>query len=226
VDVTGFEPATPCLQSNATIIRKPFRITNSTEKSALKRAPSMWLGVSGCDLLLVGSLQKSLQPSLAAYVMKLTREQSQKLLRERGIWITEACDRCSQLLGSVRWTRRGEVGEWCSDVCRDGVNTKAQKESSKKCRECGVPLDGKRADSRFCNHTHQMRFSRKPRAAQKHENSRHTPIGKQGLTEAQNDGSMNTLARISAAVVEAPIEKSQLSETSGRARSVREATAL
>lgn len=54
--------------------------------------------------------------------MKLTREQSQKLLRERGIWITEACDKCGRLLGAVRWTRRGESGEWCSAVCRDGGN--------------------------------------------------------------------------------------------------------
>jgi len=53
--------------------------------------------------------------------MKLTQEQSQKLLRERGIWITEACDRCGKLLGSVRWTRKGEPGEWCSAACRDGI---------------------------------------------------------------------------------------------------------
>ncbi|MGH9690187.1 MAG: hypothetical protein ACRD4C_03655 [Candidatus Acidiferrales bacterium] len=53
--------------------------------------------------------------------MKLTREQSQKFLNERGIWITEACDKCGRLLGSVRWTRKGEPGEWCSAACRDGV---------------------------------------------------------------------------------------------------------
>ena len=54
--------------------------------------------------------------------MRLTREQSQKLLRERGIWITEACDKCGKLLGSVRWTRKGELGEWCSAECRDGIS--------------------------------------------------------------------------------------------------------
>ena len=52
--------------------------------------------------------------------MKLARGQSQELLRERGIWITEACDQCGKLLGSVRWTRRGELGEWCSRECRYG----------------------------------------------------------------------------------------------------------
>jgi hypothetical protein len=65
----------------------------------------------------------------------------------------------------------------------------------KRCLECGTPLDGKRADSRFCGHAHQMRFSRKSSAVEKPENSRHMPIGKQGLTDAQNSGSMNTLTR-------------------------------
>src|SRR5580692_10923044 len=58
--------------------------------------------------------------------MKLTREQSQKLLQERGIWITNACDKCGQLLGAVRWTRKGEPGEWCSAECRDGVKAKTK----------------------------------------------------------------------------------------------------
>jgi hypothetical protein len=34
--------------------------------------------------------------------MKLTNEQTQKLLCDFGIWITEACDKCGQLLGSSR----------------------------------------------------------------------------------------------------------------------------
>jgi hypothetical protein len=51
--------------------------------------------------------------------MRLTREQSQNLL-EHGLWIAAACDKCGKLLGPVRWTRRDEPGEWCSEVCRDG----------------------------------------------------------------------------------------------------------
>jgi hypothetical protein len=41
--------------------------------------------------------------------MRLTREQSQKLLRERGVWITEACDKCGKLLGSVRFVGHAEA---------------------------------------------------------------------------------------------------------------------
>jgi hypothetical protein len=61
VDVTGFEPATPCLQSNATLIRKAFRLATSQQESTLRHDRGMWPGVSGCDRLFVGSLQKSLQ---------------------------------------------------------------------------------------------------------------------------------------------------------------------
>jgi hypothetical protein len=53
--------------------------------------------------------------------MRLTTEQSEQLLGRHGIWITSACDQCGNLLGAVRWTRRGEGGEWCSELCRDGV---------------------------------------------------------------------------------------------------------
>lgn len=53
--------------------------------------------------------------------MRLTNAQSQHLLGQHGIWLTAACDRCGNLLGAIRWTLRGEPGEWCSALCRDGV---------------------------------------------------------------------------------------------------------
>jgi hypothetical protein len=53
--------------------------------------------------------------------MRLTHEQSRRLLEERGVLVTEACDRCGKLLGAVRWKRRSELGEWCSAACRDGI---------------------------------------------------------------------------------------------------------
>ena len=78
--------------------------------------------------------------------MKLSQEQRQELLRERGIWVTEACDRCRQLLGSVRYTFRGQKGEWCSELCRDGEESKIG-----ICRGCGASLKGKRRGAKWCN---------------------------------------------------------------------------
>ena len=40
-----------------------------------------------------------------------------------------------------------------------------------------------------------MRFNRKSRTCKKTRISANTPIGKQGLTEAENGGSMNTVTR-------------------------------
>jgi hypothetical protein len=53
--------------------------------------------------------------------MRLTQTHSDQILKRHGAWITAACDKCGNLLGAVRWTRRGEPGEWCSQFCRDGV---------------------------------------------------------------------------------------------------------
>jgi hypothetical protein len=123
--------------------------------------------------------------------MKLTRNQSQKLLHERGIWITEACDKCGRLLGFVRWNRRGEPGEWCSTECRDGIRV-FLKANTRCCRECGVSLDGKRSDSEFCSDVHRKRFA-KSATSQNRRFIAETPIGKQGLTKAENGKSTDTL---------------------------------
>jgi len=130
-------------------------------------------------------------------LMKLVKEQSQKLLRDHGIWVTEACDRCGQLLGAVRWSRKGEPGEWCSKSCRDGITAGVSKSNSKSCLECGVKLDGKRADAEFCSRTHMMRYRRRElsRTGQKREISGNTPIGRQGLTKGQDASWTDTLTR-------------------------------
>jgi hypothetical protein len=129
--------------------------------------------------------------------MKLSQEQSKRLLQERGIWITEACDKCGRLLGSVRWTRRGEPGEWCSAACRDEVSHGERKADSKTCRECGVALTGKRADSEFCDEAHSKRYRRREQSKTAHNREiiPDTPIGKQGPADAQNGGSTNTITR-------------------------------
>lgn len=48
----------------------------------------------------------------------LREELRRRLLEERGIYTAEVCDGCGQLLGSVRYTRLGEPGVWCSRECR------------------------------------------------------------------------------------------------------------
>jgi hypothetical protein len=78
--------------------------------------------------------------------MLLSIELRQQLQVDRGVYVTEACDRCGKLLGPVRFTFRGEVGAWCSKVCRDG-----NAHDSNSCRACGTPLGGKRRDAAFCS---------------------------------------------------------------------------
>jgi hypothetical protein len=48
--------------------------------------------------------------------MKLASEQAQKLLCDLGIWATDACDKCGQLLGSIRWMRGGERAGVAKDM--------------------------------------------------------------------------------------------------------------
>ena len=50
--------------------------------------------------------------------MMLREELRRRLLADRGVYVTEACDKCGQLLGAVRYTRRGEPGVFCSRNCR------------------------------------------------------------------------------------------------------------
>ena len=78
--------------------------------------------------------------------MKIAREQSQKIFREHGVWVNECCDECRNILGPVRYTHKGQPGEWCSLLCRDGVDRKAPG----LCQTCGSSLSGKRKGTRFC----------------------------------------------------------------------------
>ena len=129
--------------------------------------------------------------------MQLNRQQRQKPQNERGIWVTDACDKCGQLFGSVRWTRKDEPGEWCPQACRDGIAVSAPTSNSKGYFECGTRLDGKRVDADFCSRTHTMRHRRRElsRTGQKRGISDNTPIGREGLTHAQNGSWTDTLTR-------------------------------
>jgi hypothetical protein len=61
--------------------------------------------------------------------MQLTPEQQSQIRERYGVIANERCDACSQVLGWIRFTRRGEPGEFCSRKCRDGQErpAKAQK---------------------------------------------------------------------------------------------------
>jgi hypothetical protein len=50
--------------------------------------------------------------------MQISLTATYELLDRSGIWAREACDRCGQVLGAVRFTRRGDAGVWCSSACR------------------------------------------------------------------------------------------------------------
>ena len=57
--------------------------------------------------------------------MRLTAAQSWRIFEQHGCWVNEACDKCGQALGAVRYTRRGEDGVFCSRECRGIVEQPA-----------------------------------------------------------------------------------------------------
>jgi hypothetical protein len=84
--------------------------------------------------------------------MRLTVEQQAAVFAAYGIWVNEACDRCTRLLAEVRYTRKDMPETYCSRLCRDGVAR-----LKGRCDGCGVDLTGKRRGARWCSHTCQMR---------------------------------------------------------------------
>jgi len=58
--------------------------------------------------------------------MLLPIELRRQLQVDRNVYVMEVCDRCGQLLGPIRFTRRDDSGVWCSASCRGGVEA-AQK---------------------------------------------------------------------------------------------------
>lgn len=106
--------------------------------------------------------------------MRLTTEQSYALLEKHGCYVTEVCDKCGQILGPVRFTRRGESGVWCSRECRDG----AEAHAPGTCWTCGASLTGLRRGTKFCPDVCRVRFSRKSQTTQ---NSRNEQLKTHGL---------------------------------------------
>lgn len=78
--------------------------------------------------------------------MNLTEKQSQQLLAKHGVYVKEICDKCTKILGVVRFTRKEEPGAWCSRKCRDGAEYKPG-----LCRGCSASLNGKRKQAKYCS---------------------------------------------------------------------------
>ena len=70
--------------------------------------------------------------------MKLTVAQAYQALAKHGCYLTGACDKCGKLLSEIRFTVKGEPGEWCSRECRDGEAAVAEREARRK-RRAGRP---------------------------------------------------------------------------------------
>jgi hypothetical protein len=80
--------------------------------------------------------------------VQLTNKQSYELLANHGVFVREICDRCGQILGPGRYTRKDQRSRWCSRQCRDGVDTR----EPGTCRNCRAKLlPGKRRGAIFCD---------------------------------------------------------------------------
>jgi hypothetical protein len=94
--------------------------------------------------------------------MRLTTKQSYALLEKHGCYASGACDKCGQILDSVRYTRRSGNGAWCSRDCRDGKEARAPG----TCQTCKASLAGLRRGTKFCSDTCRKRENRKSQTAQ------------------------------------------------------------
>jgi hypothetical protein len=106
--------------------------------------------------------------------MILSAEVRCRLQEVRGIYATEACDRCGQLLGPLRFTRAGESGVWCSRECRGDVD-------QQKIHKGGRPRKYKHDRARKNAHAQQQREFRSRSSVTK---TCQQPIADKGLTGA------------------------------------------
>ena len=106
--------------------------------------------------------------------MRLTELQSRRILHRHGTYATDACDKCSALLGPIRWTIIGEKGAWCAKKCRDGIDHK-----NGACHGCGVSLSGMRKHAKYCSDV-----CRKRRRVLDLQQNPERPIANKGLAEA------------------------------------------
>lgn len=130
--------------------------------------------------------------------MRLTPQRSYSLLEKHACFVSDACDKCGQILGLVRFTRSGERGVWCSGECRDGAG--AHRPGT--CRHCKARLpEGKRRGTVFCDDACRKAANRQSgllQSSQTHELSRTKPsiyagfsVGKQALGIARHPAALD-----------------------------------
>jgi len=76
--------------------------------------------------------------------MRLTADQSYALLERFGCYVKDVCDKCGAILGPVRYTRSGELGEWCSRECRGDADRPVIRKGGRP-RKYRTPEEGRAA---------------------------------------------------------------------------------
>ena len=145
------------LQNSFTCMWSNNRKDRKTVRPALDSRSCNPYGLPYASYALIGtgprisknSLARSRRAAREGGIAVLLREElRRRLLEDRGICPTEACDKCGQLLGAVRFTRRGESGEWCSKECRGiverlTIRKGGRQHKSQKMAECANPSPGR-----------------------------------------------------------------------------------
>jgi hypothetical protein len=110
--------------------------------------------------------------------MILSDEARTRLQETRGIYVTEPCDRCGQLLGPIRFTRARESDVWCSRTCRGDGAVESQ---GQKFHKGGRPKKYKHERARKNAHAQQQREFRSRSSVTK---TYEQPIADKGLRGA------------------------------------------
>src|SRR5216684_2528280 len=93
--------------------------------------------------------------------MQISLTATYDLLARHGIFAREACDRCGQVLGAVRYTRHGELGVWCSQVCRGDAERPATRRGGRP-RKYRTPEDCRSAKTAQQREYHNVAVWKKP----------------------------------------------------------------
>jgi hypothetical protein len=82
--------------------------------------------------------------------MELSSAKQAELKEPHGICANEACDKCGVPLGFLRFTVKDQSGEWCSRVCRDGIEAAERYAATRKHRGQSAPVAPVKRACAFC----------------------------------------------------------------------------